>query len=144
MHLLVNLIRVTLSRTRTQYAVLKFSIESCLLDRPYGVCRVPWGRCLCSFVRWSTERDTVHETQARRSSCSSCTPMIVARGVGSPLAMHGKSSCHQLLAFVYDFKLKWTRSRGNERNVDNVCAIAGVDQVVYVFLLRMKPVHVHW
>ena len=33
MCLLVNLIRVTWSRTRTQYAV---SIESCLLDRPYG------------------------------------------------------------------------------------------------------------
>ena len=36
MRLLVNLIRVTWSRTRTQYAVLKISIEFCLFDRPYG------------------------------------------------------------------------------------------------------------
>ena len=57
--------------------------------------------------------------------------MIVARGVFAWFSTgYGKSSCYQLLAFVYDFKLKWTRSRGNERNV--VCAIAGVDQVVYV------------
>ena len=38
------------------------------------------------------------------------------------------------LRVLYDFKLKWTRSRGNV-----VCAIAGVDQVVYVFLLRTGP-----
>ena len=138
MLLLVNLIRVRWSPTRTQYAVLKISIESCLLDRPCGVCRVPCGRCLCSFVRWSTERDTDRETQARRSSCSSCTPMIVARAMFAWFpAGYGKSSCYQLLAFVYDFKLKWTRYRGNERNV--VYAIAGVDQVVYVFLLRTSP-----
>ena len=112
--LLVNLIRVTWLRTRMQYAVLKISIESCLVVCPYGVCRVPWGRCLCSFVRWSTEHDTDRETQARRSSCysSSCTPVIIARGVFAWFpAGYGKSSCYQLLAFVYDFKLKWTRSR---------------------------------
>ena len=138
MRLLVNLIRVTLSRTRTQYTVLKISIESCLLDRPYGVCRVPRGRCLCSFVRWSTERDTDRETQARRSSCSCCTPMIIARGVFAWFpAGYGKSSCYQLLAFVYDFKVKWTGSRGTDRNV--VSAIDGIDQVVYVFLLRTSP-----
>ena len=69
---------------------------------------------------------------------ASCTPMVVARAVFAWFpAGYGKSSCCQLLAFVYDFKLKWTRSRGNERNV--VCAIAGVDQVVYVFLLRTSP-----
>ena len=140
MCLVVNLIRVTRSHTLTQYAVLNIS---CLLDRPYGVCGVPWGHCLCSFVHWSTERDTDRETQARRSFCSSCTPMIGARGMFAWFpAGYGKSSCYQLLAFVYDFKLKWTRSRGTERSV--VCAIAGVDRVVYVFLLRMKSVHVHW
>ena len=120
MRLLVNLIRVTLLRTRTQYAVLKISIESCLVDRSYGVCRVPWGRCLCSFVRWSTEHDTDRETQARRSSCysSSCTPMIVTQGVFVWFpAGYGKSSCYQLLAFVYDFKLKWTRSRGTRETL---------------------------
>ena len=64
--------------------------------------------------------------------------MIVARAVFAWFPPgYGKSSCYQLLAFVYDFKLKWNRSRGNERNV--VCAIAGVDQVVYVFLLRTSP-----
>ena len=140
MCLLVNLIHVTWSRTRTQYAVLKISIESCLLDRPYVVCRLPWGRCLCSFVRWSTEHDTDRETQARRSSCSSCTPMIVARAVFAWFpAGYGKLSCYQLLAFVYDFKLKWTRSRGTERNV--VCAIAPSSLRI---LTPYKPVHVHW
>ena len=34
-----------------------------------------------TFVRWSRERDTDRETQARSSSCGSCTHMIVARGV---------------------------------------------------------------
>ena len=61
-----------------------------------------------------------HKQEA--SSCSSFTPMIVARAVFAWFpAGYGKSSCYQLLAFVYDFKLKWTRSRGNERNV--VCAM---------------------
>ena len=64
--------------------------------------------------------------------------MIVARAVFAWFpAGYGKSSCYQLLAFVYDFKPKWTRYRGNERNV--VCAVAGIDQVVYVFLLRTSP-----
>ena len=89
-------------------------------------------------VVYALSCDTDRETQARRSSCSSCTPMIVARAVFAWFpAGYGKSSCYQLLAFVYDFKLKWTRYRGNERNV--VCAIAGIDQVVYVFLLRTSP-----
>ena len=58
--------------------------------------------------------------------------MIVARAVFAWFpAGYGKSSCYQLLAFVYDFKLKWSMSRGNERNA--VCAIAGVDQVVYTY-----------
>ena len=46
-------------------------------------------------------------------------------------AGYGKSSCYQLLAFVYDVELKWTRSRGTERNIV-FCAIAGVDQVVRI------------
>ena len=63
---------------------------------------------------------------------------IVARAVFAWFPTgYGKSSCYQSLAFVYDFKLKWTRSRGTERNV--VCAIAGVHQVVYVFLLHTNP-----
>ena len=136
MRLLVNLIRVTWSRTRTQYAALKFSIESCLLDRPYGVCRLPWGRCLCFFVRWSTEHDT---DRSKKKLFSSCTPMIVARAVFAWFSAGcGKSSCYQLLAFVYDFKLKWARYRGNERNV--VCAIASSLRI----LTPYKPVHVHW
>ena len=36
--------------------------------------------------------------------------------LGCP-AGYGKSSSYKLLAFMYDFKLKWTRSRGTERNV---------------------------
>ena len=46
----------------------------------------------------------------------SCTSMIVARGVFAWFpAGYRKSSCYQLLAFVYDFKLKWSTSRGTER-----------------------------
>ena len=92
------------------------------------------------FVRWSTGPDTDRETQARRSSCSSNTPVIVARGEFVWFsAGYGKSSCYQLLAFVYDSKLKWTRSRGTERNVVFVLSL-----LLTVFLLRMRLVHAHW
>ena len=44
--------------------------------------------------------------------------MIVARGVFAWCpAGYRKSSCYQLLAFAYDFELKWTRSCGTERTL---------------------------
>ena len=92
------------------------------------------------FVRWSTGPDTDRETQARKNSCSSCTPMIVARGEFVWFsAGYEKSSCYQLLAFVYDSKLKQTRSCGTKRNVVFVLSL-----LLTVFLLQMRPVHAHW
>ena len=141
MRLLVNLIRVTWSRTRTQYAVLKFSIEFVYLTVPMA--SAEFHGAVAHALTCVGRQNVTSEKQPRRSSCSSCTPVIAARGVFAWFpAGYGKPSCYQLLAFVYDFKLKRTRSRGTERNV--VCAIAGVDRVVYIFLLRMKSVHVHW
>ena len=104
--MLVILIRVTWSRTSTQFAVLKISIESVFLTVPMA--SAEFYEAVAYALSCVDRQDLTlhdHETQARRSSCSSCTPMIVAQGVFAWfLTGYRKSSCYQLLAFVYDFK----------------------------------------
>ena len=137
MLLLVNLIRVPWSRTRTQYAVLKFLSSLVFLTVPMSSADFHEAVVYALSCVGRQNMTLTVKPKQEKALVVVVHLWIVARAVFAWFPTgYGKSSCYQLLAFVHDFKLKWTRSRGTERNV---CAIAGVHQVVYVFLLRTNP-----
>ena len=81
---------------------------------------------------WLTGPDTDRKNQARRSSCNYDCRMervcLVPRWLWEIIVL----SVASLGGFIYDFKLKLTRSRGTERNV--VFVLSLVDQVVRILI----------